>query len=190
MKLFQLVIAAFLIVAVVVGVKTWINYQSVIRQANDDQKRVDEGFLTTRKDFNDKLEDIKQRREEVVTQIGRLDDRKKTAAEKLRGMGVSTAADLENNDLAKLEFANIKRLMADVDKFKKDREVYDSAIGRIEAALADRDRQELLNNAGISEAQSKQLNTIIHDIDDRLIDKDSPLEQLKTQDILDDLLGK
>ena len=157
---------------------------------NANQKLVKEGFLTTRKDFNDKLEDIKQRREEIVIQIGRLDEKKKAAAEKLRGMGVATAGDLEKNDLAQLEFANIKRLMADVDKFKNDLVVYDSAIGRIEVALADLERKELLNNAGINDEQSKQLNTIIHDIDDRLKDKSSPLEQLQNQESLDDLFGK
>jgi cell division protein FtsB len=192
MKLFQLIFVVLIFAVVGFGVKTWLDRQAVTQQENANEKLVKEkeGFLTTRKDFNDKLEDIKQRREEVVTQIGRLDERKKAAAEKLKGMGVATAGDLEKNDLAQLEFANIKRLIADVEKFKKDLVVYDSAIGRIEVALADLDRQELLKNAGISDEQAKQLNTIIHDIDDRLMDKDSPLEQLQNQDILDDLFGK
>jgi hypothetical protein len=79
--------------------------------------------------------------------------------------------------------------MADVEKFKTDVTVYDDAIFRIEAALADLDRQELNKNAGISEKQSLQLNTIIRDIDDRLIRQESALEQLETQSILDDILG-
>lgn len=190
MKLIQLVIVVLVLAAVFTGVKSWLDSRAGRKLENANQQLVEEGFLTTRKDFNDKLEDIKQRREEVVTQISRLDERKQAAAEKLKGMGVATAGDLEKNDLAQLEFANIKRLMADVDKYKKDLLVYDSAIGRIEAALADLERKELLNNAGISDEQSKQLNTIIRDIDDRLIDKSSPLEQLQNQEILDNLFGK
>ncbi len=181
-----------LLLLAAIGIGYWVyrDYSSRARDETLQQEQVQKGFLSTRKDYNDKLEDIKQRREEIVVQIDRLDERKQAAGQKLKDAGIATADDLANNTQAQLQFSNLKRLMADVEKFRNDLLVYDQAIGRIEAALADLDRQELKNNAGISDQQARQLDTIIKDIDDRLIEPESPLEQLETQEILDDILGK
>lgn len=189
MTFLKLLVSLLLIVAVAVGVTVYLKSSARKEDETAARERAEKGFLTTRQQLNDKLEDIRQRREEVVVQIGRLDERKQEAAGKLKEMGVSNANDLENNARAKLEFANVKRVMADVEKFKEDLTVYDDAIVRIEAALDDLDRQEYQRNAGINEQQSRQLETIVRDLDDRLLRKESALEELRTQEVLDEILS-
>lgn len=190
MKLAQLLIAVFVIAAVVVGAKMAFDRFATddpgVNETTDEEK----GFLMTRRELNDKLEDIRQRREEIARQIDRLDERKQQAAEKLRGLGIETADDLESSDEAKLVYSGIKRTLNDIEQFRKDLDKYDAAIIRIEAGLADLDRQQLKDNAGINEEQAVVLDTIIKDLDDRLIDEPDPVDELNTQEILDDLLDK
>ncbi len=189
MKVSHIILAGLLIAVAWFGARYYLDNQANIEQAKQESERVKNGFLKTKKEFNDKLEDIKQRKEEVVNQIGRLEERLKASGDKLRELGVSKPDDLEKNDAARLEYGNATRLMNDVRKYRSDIEIYDKAILRIEAALADIDRQELMNNAGISEEQARQLETIVRDVDDRLLKPPSPVEELKTQEILDELLG-
>jgi hypothetical protein len=190
MKVSHLLLAGLLIAAAWFGARYYLQKQADIDKKDQESERVSQGFLKTKKEFNDKLEDIKQRREEVVNQIARLEERLKASANKLRELGVSTPDELDKNDAAKLEYGNATRLMNDVRKYRVDIETFDRAIVRIEAALADIDRQELMDNAGITEEQSRQLETIVRDVDDRLLKPASPVEELKTEEILNEILGK
>lgn len=190
MKVSHLLLAGLLIAVAWFGARYYLQKQADIDKKDQESERVSQGFLKTKKEFKDKLEDIKQRREEVVNQIARLEERLKASANKLRELGVSTPDELDKNDAAKLEYGNATRLMNDVRKYRGDIETFDRAIVRIEAALADIDRQELMNNAGITEEQSRQLETIVRDVDDRLLKPASPVEELKTQEILNEILGK
>ena len=80
----SLFLALFIGAALFIGVWAWQN--NVARNAAESEQnaQVEQGFLTTRKEFNDKLEDIKQRREEIVVQIDRLEERKKATGQKLK----------------------------------------------------------------------------------------------------------
>ncbi len=176
--------------AVIVGVAFFMMQSN---QQQDDQaaaKRKEEGFLTTRNDFQDKLEELKRKREAADLQIERLDQRKQEAAGRLREMGVSTAQDIEDKPAARREYDGVKRIMADMEKLQSDLVIYDDAISAIEAELRELDRKKLMENVGIDDDAFAQLKTIIHDVDDRLSQPETPRQQLETQRILDDLLGK
>ncbi len=149
-----------------------------------------QGFLTTQQDFQDKLEELKRQRDRAKLQRSRLDERKQDAAQRLRNLGVKTPADIEANAEAKLAYHEIKDIIQSNDKLAADIEVYDDAIIRIEAALRELDRKRLMENAGISEDQFRQLRTIVNDVDDRLTSQSSSIDSLEVQSILDDVLGK
>ncbi len=149
-----------------------------------------QGFLTTQQDFQDKLEELKRQRDRAKLQRSRLDQRKQDAAQRLRNLGVKTPADIEANAEAKLAYHEIKDIIQSNDKQAADIEVYDDAIIRIEAALRELDRKRLMENAGISEDQFRQLRTIVNDVDDRLTSQSSSIDSLEVQSILDDVLGK
>ncbi len=149
-----------------------------------------QGFLTTQQDFQDKLEELKRQRDRAKLQRSRLDQRKQDAAQRLRNLGVKTPADIEANAEAKLAYHEIKDIIQSNDKLAADIEVYDDAIIRIEAALRELDRKRLMENAGISEDQFRQLRTIVNDVDDRLTSQSSSIDSLEVQSILDDVLGK
>lgn len=178
-----ILLAAFAIV----GYTFYASNVNIEREAIKQAK--ERGFLKTKNDFQDKLEELKRKRDLAKLQISRLDQRKQAAADRLKKMGIKTADDLEANDEAKLEYAGIKSLMEDAEKLGKDVDIYDDAILRIEAALRDIDRQQVMSNAGIDDDQLRQLRTIISDVDDRLTEKPSAIESLETQNILDDILG-
>ncbi len=149
-----------------------------------------QGFLTTQQDFQDKLEELKRQRDRAKLQRSRLDQRKQDAAQRLRNLGVKTPADIEANAEAKLAYHEIKDIIQSNDKLAADIAVYDDAIIRIEAALRELDRKRLMENAGISEDQFRQLRTIVNDVDDRLTSQSSSIDSLEVQSILDDVLGK
>ncbi len=149
-----------------------------------------QGFLTTQQDFQDKLEELKRQRDRAKLQRSRLDERKQDAAQRLRNLGVKTPADIEANAEAKLAYHEIKDIIQSNDKLAADIAVYDDAIIRIEAALRELDRKRLMENAGISEDQFRQLRTIVNDVDDRLTSQSSSIDSLEVQSILDDVLGK
>ncbi len=146
------------------------------------------GFLTTTHDFQNKLEELRRRRDMAQLQISRFEDRKNSATARLKDLGVKTADDLEESSEAKLAFYEIKDILNSIDKLNQDIKFYDDTIMRLEAALRDKDRQLLMENAGINDKQLQQLRTIIHDVDDRLTSDSSPTASLEVQNILDEIL--
>ena len=185
------ILVLFLAVGVIAGLAFFVMQSNRQDRAQDRaaQRKAD-GFLTTRNDFQDKLEEIKRKRDGAALQIERLDQRKQEAASRLRDMGVSTAQDIEDNPAARREYDGVRNILSDIDKLKGDLVVYDDAISAIEAELRELDRKKLMENVGIDEDDFSQLKTIINDVDDRLSKPETPVEQLETQRILDDLLGE
>ncbi|MGI9517928.1 MAG: hypothetical protein ACR2NP_12825 [Pirellulaceae bacterium] len=180
-----------LFAGIICGVTFFV--MQVNRQRSDGDvaaNKKEEGFLQTRNDFQDKLEELKRKREAAALQIERLDQRKQEAAQRLRDMGVSTAQDIDDDPAARREYDGVRRIMADVDKLNGDLVIYDDAISAIEAELRELNRKKLMENVGIDDDAFSQLKTIINDVDDRLSQPETPQEQLETQRILDDLLGK
>ena len=166
-----------------------MNETAVNEAESERQAKVEEGFLTTRKDFNDKKEDFKRRKNDLLVQIERFEIRKKKASQELKDMGIKTAADLDGNDDARRKFNSIRQDQADIAKLNEDIVLFDEAISAIESGLRELERKDLLENVGVNDATYGQLRTIVKDLDDRLSKPESALDKLETQSILDDILG-
>ena len=168
----------------------WYMNETAVNEAESErQAKVEEGFLTTRKDFNDKKEDFKRRKNDLLVQIERFEIRKKKASQELKDMGIKTAADLDGNDDARRKFNSIRQDQADIAKLNEDIVLFDEAISAIESGLRELERKDLLENVGVNDATYGQLRTIVKDLDDRLSKPESALDKLETQSILDDILG-
>lgn len=168
----------------------WYMNETAVNEAESErQAKVEEGFLTTRNDFNDKMEDFKRRKNELLVQIERFEIRKKKASQQLKEMGIKTAADLDGNDDARRKFNSIRQDQADIAKLNEDIVLFDEAISAIESGLRELERKDLLENVGVNDATYGQLRTIVKDLDDRLSKPESALDKLETQSILDDILG-
>ena len=121
----------------------WYMNETAVNEAESErQDKVEEGFLTTRKDFNDKMEDFKRRKNELLVQIERFEIRKKKASQQLKEMGIKTAADLDGNDDARRKFNSIRQDQADIAKLNEDIVLFDEAISAIESGLRELERKD------------------------------------------------
>ncbi len=162
---------------------------AINQEEREAQERVDEGFLVSRREFNDKKEEFQRRRADLEVQIERLERLKKTASDDFKKSGVKTAEDLENNSDAKRKYQTILQYGADIEKLKGDIVLFDDTISAIESGLRDLDRKMLLKEVGVNDETYQQLRTIVKDIDSKLAKPETALDQLETQANLDAILG-
>jgi len=183
-------LALLLLTCIITGVAGWylLSNEESQRQESE-QERVEQGFLETRQELNDKLEEYKRRRSMVEDKIVQLEELQAEATAALRASGVKTAEELEQNSEAKRKFNSVRQYAKDIQKLKGDTLLFDDAIGAIENGLAELDRQLILEEIGVSDDTYRQLRTVVKDIDSRLEKPQSPLEQLETQKNLDAILG-
>lgn len=183
-------LALLLLTCIITGVAGWylLSNEESQRQESE-QERVEQGFLETRQELNDKLEEYKRRRSMVEDKIVQLEELQAEATTALRASGVKTAEELEQNSEAKRKFNSVRQYAKDIQKLKGDTLLFDDAIGAIENGLAELDRQLILEEIGVSDDTYRQLRTVVKDIDSRLEKPQSPLEQLETQKNLDAILG-
>lgn len=183
-------LALLLLTCIITGVAGWylLSNEESQRQESE-QERVEQGFLETRQELNDKLEEYKRRRSMVEDKIVQLEELQAEATAALRASGVKTAEELEQNSDAKRKFNSVRQYAKDIQKLKGDTLLFDDAIGAIENGLAELDRQLILEEIGVSDDTYRQLRTVVKDIDSRLEKPQSPLEQLETQKNLDAILG-
>lgn len=183
-------LSLLLLTGVIVGLAGWfmLSNQEAQRQEAE-QERVEQGFLETRQELNDKLEEYKRRRSIVQDKIVQLEGLQAQATAALRASGVKTAEELEQDSEAKRKFNAVRQYMQDVQKLQGDILLFDDAIGAIENGLAELDRKLILEEIGVNDDTYRQLRTVVRDIDSRLQKPESPLEQLETQKNLDAILG-
>lgn len=183
-------LSLLLLTGVIVGLAGWfmLSNQEAQRQEAE-QERVEQGFLETRQELNDKLEEYKRRRSMVQDKIVQLEGLQAEATAALRASGVKTAEELEQDSEAKRKFNAVRQYMQDVQKLQGDILLFDDAIGAIENGLAELDRKLILEEIGVNDDTYRQLRTVVRDIDSRLQKPESPLEQLETQKNLDAILG-
>jgi len=183
-------LSLLLLTGVIVGLAGWFmlsNHEAQRQEA--EQERVEQGFLETRQELNDKLEEYKRRRSMVQDKIVQLEGLQAEATAALRASGVKTAEELEQDSEAKRKFNAVRQYMQDVQKLQGDILLFDDAIGAIENGLAELDRKLILEEVGVNDDTYRQLRTVVRDIDSRLQKPESPLEQLETQKNLDAILG-
>lgn len=183
-------LSLLLLTGVIVGLAGWfmLSNQEAQRQEAE-QERVEQGFLETRQELNDKLEEYKRRRSMVQDKIVQLEGLQAEATAALRASGVKTAEELEQDSEAKRKFNAVRQYMQDVQKLQGDILLFDDAIGAIENGLEELDRKLILEEIGVNDDTYRQLRTVVRDIDSRLQKPESPLEQLETQKNLDAILG-
>lgn len=175
----------FLTTCLIIGA-AWFMMERQPGTTSKEDDRAAQGFLTTRQHFNDQIEEYKRKKSEATTQIDRLGQRQKAAARRMRDAGVETAADLEKNQAAQLDYSELKELKTLVSKLNEDIRSYDDAIVRMEAGLREIDRRQLAENVAISDADYEKLRIIVEDLNERLLKPDTGLEQLETQKSLDE----
>ena len=154
-----------------------------------EKERVEQGFLNTRLELNDKLEEYKRRKSDVQQQIQRIDRMQQETTAELRETGVKTAEDLEQNADAKRKFQSVRQYIQDIEKLNGDVILFDDAISAIESGLRELERQQMLENVGVDSKTYEQLRTVVKDIDARLSRPESAVEELQTQETLDAILG-
>ncbi len=175
---------------VIVGAAWYLSQRSQAEKlAEAERERVDQGFLATRQELNDKLEEYKRRKSDVLVQIQRIDRMKQETTVELRETGVTTAQDLEQNPDAKRKFQAVRQYMQDIEKLNGDVRLFDDAISAIDSGLRELDRQQMLENVGVDSKTYEQLRTVVKDIDARLSKPESAVEELQTQETLDAILG-
>lgn len=183
-------VALLLCTLVIVGTAWYMSRQAEKQQQlAEDKERVESGFLETRQELNDKMEEYQRRKTEVQDNIVRFEKLKKDTTEELRQSGVKTAEDLDNNPDAKRKYQSIRRYMQDIEKLNGDIKLFDDAISAIESGLRELDRKILLEEVGVNDEAYRQLRTVVKEIDDRLAKPESALEELETQQMLDEILG-
>ena len=183
-------LALLFLTCVITGVAGWFMLSQQESQLQEAEKeRVEQGFLQTRQELNDKLEEYKRRRSMVEDKIVQLESLQAEATQALKASGVKTAEELEQDSEAKRKFNAVRQYMKDVQKLKGDILLFDDAIGAIENGLAELDRQLILEEIGVNDDTYRQLRTVVRDIDSRLAQPESALEQLETQKNLDAILG-
>ncbi|MDG2012307.1 MAG: hypothetical protein P8J33_02305 [Pirellulaceae bacterium] len=155
-----------------------------------EQRRVEQGFLETRLELNDKLEEYKRRKSTVEEKIIQFESLQQEATNELRGMGVTTAEQLEQDPDAKRKYRSIRQYMEDIQKLSADVVLFNDAISAIENGLEELDRKLLLEEVGVDDSTYRQLRTVVKDIDSRLAKPESTLEKLETQKTLDSILGE
>ncbi len=155
-----------------------------------EQRRVEQGFLETRQELNDKLEEYKRRKSTVEEKIIQFESLQQEATNELRGMGVTTAEQLEQDPDAKRKYRSIRQYIEDIQKLSADVVLFNDAISAIENGLEELDRKLLLEEVGVDDSTYRQLRTVVKDIDSRLAKPESTLEKLETQKTLDSILGE
>ncbi len=165
-----------------------VNYQN--QHANSEQDESESGFLKTSGEFKDKLANLKIKRDRAELQSGRLERRKKDAADKLRENGVRNVGDVQSDDReSRLLIAELQDIVKTQEELRSDIKIYDDAIVSIEAILRKFDRELVMSGAGNSRKQEEELRRIILNVDDRLTGDRSIVDELETQDLLDEILG-
>ena len=93
-------VALLMITMIIIGVAWYFMNQASedgLASSSQEQRRVEQGFLETRQELNDKLEEYKRRKSTVEEKIIQFDSLKQKATEDLRELGVTTAEQLEQN---------------------------------------------------------------------------------------------
>ena len=126
------------------------------QKADADQTRVDQGFLETRQELNDKMEEYKRRKSDVQENISRFERLKDEATEELRKSGAKTAEDLDKNSDAKRIYQSILTYRSDIEKLKGDIKLFDDAISAIESGVRELVRKLLLEEVGVDEETYRQ----------------------------------
>ena len=186
-------VALLMITMIIIGVAWYFMNQASedgLASSAQEQRRVEQGFLETRQELNDKLEEYKRRKSTVEEKIIQFDSLKQKAAEDLRELGVTTAEQLEQNPDAKRKYRSIRQYMEDIQKLSGDVVLFNDAISAIENGLEELDRKLLLEEVGVDDITYRQLRTVVKDIDSRLDKPESTLEKLETQKTLDAILGE
>ena len=186
-------VALLMINMIIIGVAWYLMYQASedgLASSAQEQRRVEQGFLETRQELNDKLEEYKRRKSTVEEKIIQFDSLKQKATEDLRELGVTTAEQLEQNPDAKRKYSSIRQYMEDIQKLSGDVVLFNDAISAIENGLEELDRKLLLEEVGVDDVTYRQLRTVVKDIDSRLNKPESTLEKLETQKTLDAILGE
>lgn len=186
-------VALLMITMIIIGVAWYFMKQASedgLASSAQEQRRVEQGFLETRQELNDKLEEYKRRKSTVEEKIIQFDSLKQKATKDLRELGVTTAEQLEQNPDAKRKYRSIRQYMEDIQKLSGDVVLFNDAISAIENGLAELDRKLLLEEVGVDDITYRQLRTVVKDIDSRLDKPESTLEKLETQKTLDAILGE
>ncbi|MDG1810035.1 MAG: hypothetical protein P8J91_11995 [Pirellulaceae bacterium] len=186
-------VALLMITMIIIGVAWYFMNQASedgLASSAQEQRRVEQGFLETRQELNDKLEEYKRRKSTVEEKIIQFDSLKQKATEDLRELGVTTAEQLEQNPDAKRKYRSIRQYMEDIQKLSGDVVLFNDAISAIENGLEELDRKLLLEEVGVDDITYRQLRTVVKDIDSRLDKPESTLEKLETQKTLDAILGE
>ena len=186
-------VALLMITMIIIGVAWYFMNQASengLASSAQEQRRVEQGFLETRQELNDKLEEYKRRKSTVEEKIIQFDSLKQKATEDLRELGVTTAEQLEQSPDAKRKYRSIRQYMEDIQKLSGDVVLFNDAISAIENGLEELDRKLLLEEVGVDDITYRQLRTVVKDIDSRLDKPESTLEKLETQKTLDAILGE
>lgn len=186
-------VALLMITMIIIGVAWYFMKQASedgLASSAQEQRRVEQGFLETRQELNDKLEEYKRRKSTVEEKIIQFDSLKQKATKDLRELGVTTAEQLEQNPDAKRKYRSIRQYMEDIQKLSGDVVLFNDAISAIENGLEELDRKLLLEEVGVDDITYRQLRTVVKDIDSRLDKPESTLEKLETQKTLDAILGE
>ena len=186
-------VALLMITMIIIGIAWFLMNQASedgLASSEQEQRRVEQGFLETRQELNDKLEEYKRRKSTVEEKIIQFDSLKQEATEDLRELGVATAEQLEQNPDAKRKYRSIRQYMQDIQKLRGDVVLFNDAISAIENGLEELDRKLLLEEVGVDDITYRQLRTVVKDIDSRLDKPESTLEKLETQKTLDAILGE
>lgn len=186
-------VALLMITMIIIGVAWFYMNQALedgLASSEQEQRRVEQGFLKTRQELNDKLEEYKRRKSTVEEKIIQFESLKQDATEDLRELGVTTAEQLDQNPDAKRKYRSIRQYMEDIQKLSGDVVLFNDAISAIENGLEELDRKLLLEEVGVDDITYRQLRTVVKDFDSRLDKPESTLEKLETQKTLDAILGE
>ena len=150
---------------------------------------VSEALPTTTMEFREQLTKFKIQRDKLQLILSRLDERKSAAVARLEKMGVHSKADVAKHSDCRIHIQEIQGVAADMKPIRREIDVYDSAIARLEAKLRELDRQAVLQGARLPMADLNELSAVIFDLNDQLKLGTGLREDMENESVLENELG-
>jgi hypothetical protein len=130
------------------------------------------------------LERVREQLEsDVVPAIARLTDERRDAKDKLRNLGVTSSADLAQNYRARAHAEEFAEIVGFLRGLRRKKAVLDRAFFDLEAVLRRVRRQQVVRDAGLTDAELTEVRTTLRRIDVELDDLSDRVSDVDATDI-------
>lgn len=152
-----------------------------------DKLKGDSGLLKTEGQFREKLAELRMDKDKVLRNVKRLERLKAQNVKYLRDKGINSGADFLNSKDPDITNAaiNLKEWKSQIDKINTEVSFYDEAISNIKTMLDRFERERINEEATLSDEEYMELQKVILDLNERLNNDTTVIEEEKLRELLD-----